>query len=66
MSRLTALPRLLSDNPDHWRERGAQMRITASGVDDPRSKTIMLQIADAYDRLAHRAEVRADSVDPVR
>jgi hypothetical protein len=45
-------------NPNHWRERAAQMRALAVVTADAEAAAIMLKLAEDYDRLADRAEIQ--------
>jgi len=43
----------------HWRDRAAEMRVLACEMKDAETQTIMAKLANDYDKLADRAEVRA-------
>ena len=46
-------------NPNHWRERAAQMRALAVDTQDDEAAALMLKLAEDYDELADRTEKRA-------
>jgi hypothetical protein len=51
------------NDPKPWRDRAAEMRALAEMMADVETRTIMLRLADDYDKLADRANARA-SVPP--
>jgi hypothetical protein len=43
----------------HWRDRAAEMRVLSVEMKDFETRTLMLKLANDYDKLADRAEDRA-------
>ena len=44
----------------HLRERAAEMRVSSKELKDNNTASIILRLADLYDRLADRAEIRSN------
>jgi hypothetical protein len=49
------------DDPGHWRQCAEEARRTADQLDDLANKKTMLEIADAYEKLATLAEAKLSS-----
>ena len=48
----------------HWKERAEDARRVAAQLTQPEDRARMLEIAENYERLAVRAQVRADAEPP--
>ena len=44
------------NNPHHWRERAEEARTLAESLTDSVARKSMMEVADAYERMAERAE----------
>jgi hypothetical protein len=53
-----------TNDPNHWRDRAAQMRALALTMKDPETVILMNDLADDYDRLADRAAIKASGKKP--
>jgi hypothetical protein len=51
------------DSAEHWRQLAAEARAVAAQLADRDAKQIMLNIAEAYERLALHAEARTQDPD---
>jgi hypothetical protein len=47
-----------------WRDRAAEMRVLATTTKDVEAQAAMVRLADVYDELAERAELRANAEIP--
>jgi hypothetical protein len=52
-------------DPEHWRERAEDMRLTASSLKDEGAKTQLLKIAEGYEALSRLTEERFSN-GPIR
>ena len=47
-------------NAQHWRERATQARELADQEKDPQTRERLLRLAEAYEGIADRANIRAN------
>jgi hypothetical protein len=52
------------NNSKHWRDRAAQMRALSDMMKDIECVAIMQRLADDYDNLADRADIRSNGGVP--
>ena len=53
-----------ADDPQHWRDRAAQMRALAVKMAGSEAAILMNDLATDYEKLAERAEIRANGKKP--
>jgi hypothetical protein len=58
------LPPRNTNDPNHWRERAAQMRALGLSVKAPEAIILMNDLAADYDKLADRASTKANGRKP--
>jgi hypothetical protein len=50
-------------DPQHWRLRAEEARVTSELISDTAAKRAMLEIADRYELIANRAEQRMKDLE---
>jgi hypothetical protein len=55
-----AMPPRITDDPKRWRNRADEMRALSGMMINPEAIVTTLRLADGYDRLADRAQLRAN------
>jgi hypothetical protein len=58
------MPPRNTNDPQHWRERAAQMRSLAATMAGSEAAILMTDLAADYDKLAERAAIRANGKKP--
>ena len=51
-------------NPEHWRERAEDIRVTAVAINDAEAKARMLKIARGYEVMGRQVEERLHNRSP--
>jgi hypothetical protein len=54
------------NDSQHWRDRAAEMRALSDMMNDFDAVAIMLRLADDYDTLADRADIRSNGGVPLK
>ena len=52
------------NDSNHLRERAAEMRVSSKELKDNNTATVIVRLAELYDRLADRAEIRSNGGVP--
>ena len=52
------------NDPKHWLDRAAEMRALSDTMQDDETKAIIIRLADDYDKLGDRAEIRLTKAKP--
>ncbi len=58
------MPPTDADDPQHWRDRAAQMRALAVKMAGSEAAILMNDLATDYEKLAEREEIRANGKKP--
>jgi hypothetical protein len=60
------MPASYVNESNHLRERAAEMRASSKELKDNNTAAAIMRLADLYDRLADRAEIRRNGAVPPR
>jgi hypothetical protein len=52
------MPTSFIDDPKHWHDRAAEMRVLSDEMKEAEARRMMLKLADDYDKLGDRAAER--------
>jgi hypothetical protein len=58
------MPPRSTNDPQHWRDRAAQMRLLAVTMADTQAGILLTDLATEYDRLAERPAIKASGKKP--
>lgn len=58
------MPPRRTNDPEHWRDRAAQMRALALTMTDSETTILMNDLAADYDKLADKAATKANGKKP--
>ena len=56
------VPTFFIDDPDYWRKRAEEARTIAERMTDAHTKSLMLGVAESYEKITKWAEERRDQL----